>query len=185
MMYGTADYAQPLRAIGQALETLNVQTFEMEPAGEAYWIRGAASIADTDTVPQRVSAENLLSIWGVVPGQKPALTGAPTAKSASATSRIELNYTSKDLERLEMEGRAKRSGSAKMADPSSLSQLLRCVGAYLTQKLARLLRISWAGDFLSVEYETSLGSHMQETLATSDLYDLWVRMYLQRSSRLA
>jgi hypothetical protein len=47
------------------------------------------------------------------------------------------------------------------------------------------LRISWAGDFLSVEYETSLGSRMQETLATSDLYDLWVRMYLQRASRIA
>ena len=36
MTYSIADYAQPLRAIGQALETLNVQAFEIEPAGEAY-----------------------------------------------------------------------------------------------------------------------------------------------------
>ncbi|HMF49046.1 MAG TPA: hypothetical protein VK603_10395, partial [Candidatus Saccharimonadales bacterium] len=113
------------------------------------------------------------------------LTSAPQAKNETATSRIELNYTPKDVERLEIEGRAKRGETTNMADPSRLSQLLRCIGAYLTQKLARLLRISWAGDFLSVEYETSLGSRMQETLATSDLYDLWVRMYLQRASRLA
>jgi hypothetical protein len=70
-----------------------------------------------------------------------------------------------------------------MADPTSLSQLLRCIGAYLTQKVARLQKLSWEGDSLSVEYETSLGSRIQETLAASDLYDLWVRMYLQRASR--
>lgn len=183
-MYDIADYAQPLRAIGQALETLNVQTFEMEPAGEAYLIRGAAAITACDNPPQRVSSEKVRSIWGILPGQKIELSQTSKEKSA-ATSKIELNYTPKDVERLEMEGRARRGGSVKMADPSSLSQLLRCIGAYLTQKLARLLRICWADDVLSVEYETSMGSRMQETLATSDLYDLWVRMYMQRSSRLA
>jgi hypothetical protein len=184
-MYAIADYSQPLRAIGQALETLNVQTFEMEPAGAAYLIRGAAAIEDSVTTTQRVSSENLRSTWGDIASQEPTLTREPQAKNETATSRIELNYTPKDVERLEIEGRAKRGETTNMADPSRLSQLLRCIGAYLTQKLARLLRISWAGDFLSVEYETSLGSRMQETLATSDLYDLWVRMYLQRASRLA
>ena len=183
MTYSIADYAQPLRAIGQALETLNVQAFEMEPAGEAYFIRGAAAINDSAPTLQRASPEIFRSVWGDMAGQKPALINA--SEAAAATSRIELNYTPKDVERLESEGRAKRGGSVKAADPSSLSQLLRCIGAYLTQKLARLLRISWAGDSLSVEYETSLGSRMQETLAAADLYDLWVRMYLQRASRLA
>ena len=184
-MYDVADYAQPLRAIGQALETLNVETFEMEPAGEAYLIRGAAAIEDSVTTKPRVNSEKIRSVWGDMAGRKPTFTSVPQAKNATTTSRIELNYTPRDVERLEIEGRAKRGGTFKMADPSSLSQLLRCIGAYLTQKLARLLRISWAGDFLSVEYETSLGSRMQETLATADLYDLWVRMYLQRASRLA
>ncbi|MGH7870812.1 MAG: hypothetical protein ACREQO_01185, partial [Candidatus Binatia bacterium] len=170
-------------AIGQALETLNVQAFEMEPAGEAYFIRGATVINDSEPTLPQASPENSRSVWGGVAGQKSTLINAP--QGAAATSRIELNYTPKDVERLETEGRAKRGGAVKMADPSSLSQLLRCIGAYLTQKLARLLRISWAGDFLSVEYETSLGSRMQETLAAADLYDLWVRMYLQRASRLA
>jgi hypothetical protein len=36
---------------------------------------------------------------------------------------------------------------------------------------------------VAVEYETSLGSKMKETFAVRDLYDLWVRMYLQRQGR--
>jgi len=33
-MFEAANYAQPLRAIGQALELLNVESFDMEPDGE-------------------------------------------------------------------------------------------------------------------------------------------------------
>ena len=184
MMYNTiADYAQPLRAIGQALETLNIKAFEMEPAGEAYYVRGAKAVATSVSEHQRVSLDKLRSIWGTVPEQKISIGTGQRARNPTATSRIELNYTPKDVERLELEGRAKRGASEKMADPSSLSQLLRCIGAYLTQKVARLQKLSWEGDSLSVEYETSLGSRIQETLAASDLYDLWVRMYLQRASR--
>jgi hypothetical protein len=184
MMYAKADYAQPLRAIGQALETLNVQAFEMEPAGEAYFIRGAKFLATPDIADQRLTVDNLRSIWGMVAERKDSVVGSgQRAKNPTATSKIELNYTPKDVERLELEGRAKRGASENMADPTSLSQLLRCIGAYLTQKVARLQKLSWEGDSLFVEYETSLGSRIQETLAASDLYDLGVRMYLQRASR--
>jgi hypothetical protein len=61
--------------------------------------------------------------------------------------------------------------------------LLRCIGAYLAQKLARLVKVTWQGDALTVEYETSMGSRTQETFVPSDLYDFGVRMYLQRASR--
>lgn len=183
-MYAIADYAQPLRAIGQALETLDIQAFEMEPAGEAYFIRGAKALAAPDMAHQRFSVDNLRSIWGMVGEQRDSVVGSRQgANDPTATSKIELNYTPKDVERLELEGRAKRGASENMGDPTSLSQLLRCIGAYLTQKVARLQKLSWEGDALSVEYETSMGSRIQETLAASDLYDLWVRMYLQRASR--
>jgi hypothetical protein len=46
-----------------------------------------------------------------------------------------------------------------------------------------LCKISRESEFVAIEYETSLGSPMRETLAAKDLYDLWVRMYLQRSER--
>jgi hypothetical protein len=183
-MHTIADYAQPLRAIGQALETLNIQAFEMEPEGEAYYVRGAKSVATAVSANQRMSVEKLRSIWGTVVEQKISLDAGHRAIGPTARSSIELNYTPKDVERLELEGRCKRGASEKMADPSNLSQLLRCMGAYLTQKVARLQKLSWEGESLRVEYETSLGSRIQETLGAADLYDLWVRMYLQRSSRV-
>ncbi len=117
-MYDIADYSQPLRAIGQALEALNVQTFEMEPAGAAYLIRGAAAIEDSVTTTQRVSPANLRSTRGDIASQEPTLTSAPQAKNETATSRIEVNYTPKDVERLEIAGRAKRGETSNMADPS-------------------------------------------------------------------
>ena len=87
------------------------------------------------------------------------------------------------VERLDREGQARRRGSENVADPASLSQLLRCVGAFLTQKVARLVKISWQGGSLNVEYETSAQSRAQETFTRTDLYDFGVRLYLQRTTR--
>ena len=47
----------------------------------------------------------------------------------------------------------------------------------------KTLKITRAGENVEVEYETSLGSRMRETFGVGDLYDLWVRMYLQRQGR--
>jgi hypothetical protein len=185
MMYAKADYAQPLRAIGQALETLNIQAFEMEPADEVFFVRGAKPSNGAGIVQSQISIDKLQTIWGSVPEQNIWPGAHQREKTPNAISQIELHYTSHDVERLESEGRARRGTAKMMSDTPSLSQLLRCIGAYLTQKLARLQKLSWAGDSLSVVYETSLGSRIQETLAASDLYDLWVRMYLQRASRVA
>jgi hypothetical protein len=54
-----------------------------------------------------------------------------------------------------------------------LSQILRCIGAYLNQKRARLLKIAREGEDVLLEYETSLGSQLKESFALSDLYDMW------------
>jgi hypothetical protein len=183
MMHAIADYEQPFRAIGQALETLDIQAFELELAGEAFFVRGAKAVAAPEVEHQRVSLDKLRSIWGAVPEKRVSIVPGQRTTNPAATSRIELNYTLQDVERLEQEGRSQRGAAERTVDPSSLSQLLRCIGAYLTQKVARLQKLTWQGDALFVEYETSLGSRIQETLVTSDLYDLWVRMYLQRSSR--
>jgi len=60
---------------------------------------------------------------------------------------------------------------------------LRCIGTYLNQKRASLCKISREIECYAIEYETSLGSRMKETLAHNDIYDLWVRMYVQRAER--
>jgi hypothetical protein len=179
---GMMGYAQPLRAIGQALEVLNIQDFEMEPEGDDYFVRGHMPLAN-NAFGNQCNADKLETIWGALPVSEKG--GEKDWRPDLATlSRIELCYTVQDVELLEKAGRSRRGRSGKMADAASLSQVLRCIGAYLNQKRARLCKITREIDCVAIEYETSLGSKMEESLALKDLYDLWVRMYLQRSARI-
>jgi hypothetical protein len=106
-----------------------------------------------------------------------------TEPTVPLLSPIELQYTNKDIERLEQEGRANRTNPNRIPEYSSLSQILRCVGAYLVQKRARLIKLWRDSDSVSLEYQTSLGNMLKDTLVVGELYDLWVRMYMQRAER--
>jgi len=183
LMNGTLTYAQPLRAIGQALETLNIQSFEMEPVVDGFFVRGTVPLASKESLNDSLASDKLRMIWGQLPGGTGAEGEPGKATRSDVLSWIELLYTEKDVERLEEEGRARRVDPHRTANPSTLSQVLRCLGAYLNQKRARLVKISRESESVSLEYETSLGTNMRETLSVSDVYDLWVRMYLQRSER--
>lgn len=182
-MYVTTDYAQSLRAIGQALEVLRIEAFELEPDGDNYFVRGVKSIGSSIAADQPMTVDKLRSLWESIAGHKIASEKTPPSEAANETSPIELSYTPEDIARLDNDGRAKRGDATQMADSARLSQLLRCIGAYLTQKVARLVRVTSNGEVITIEYETSLGSRTQETLTPSLLYDFGVRMYLQRSNR--
>src|SRR5258705_8309622 len=183
LMSGMMGYAQPLRAIGQALETLNLTSFELEPAGEDFYVKGIVAASHPELSEDRLSLEKLSAVWGQLSETERADRDLGGTKAAPVLTPIELQYTMKDVDRLEQEGQAKRSDPHRVPDTSRLSQVLRCVGAYLNQKPARLVKIARNAEAVSVEYETSLGSIHKETLAVSEVYDLWVRMYMQRAER--
>ena len=98
---------------------------------------------------------------------------------------MELRYTIRDIERLDYEGQLRRLDPNRVADAGSLSQILHCICAYLNQKSANFFKLAREGEAVLLEYETSLGSQMKESFALSDLYDLWVRMYMQRAGRVS
>ena len=180
-------YAQPLRAIGQALEVLKIQDFEIEPENGCYYVRGNVFAAAGKSGPGRgTGSEHLRVIWGSggENGQsKQARARNDRNDSTASVSAVELYYTAQDIERLEQEGRARRGLGGEAAEAYSVSQILRSIGAYLNQKRARLYKLRRETDRIVVEYDTTIGSRMKETLAIKDLYDLWVRMYLQRAER--
>lgn len=169
-------YSQPLRAIGQDLESLHVQSFEMEPVGDLIMVRGAAPAASKRQLSARLSA-------GKASWDKALDSGNSQQTPREESGQIKIFYSAEDVDLLEREGRLRRGASGKAADASSLSQTLRCVGGYLHQKCARLLKVMREPESVTLEYETSLGNRMRETFAVRDLYDLWVRMYLQRQAR--
>jgi hypothetical protein len=182
-MLETLNYSQPLRAIGQALELLNIESFEILPDGEDFLVRGKPAVSLQDSIEQPIEPSKLRHIWGFLPDRKESGTN-PTLRSTAVTE-LDLRYTPRDVDRLESEGQSKRVDSRRAADAASLSQFLRTVGAYVDQKYARLLRICRKGDTVVLNYELSSGRGSEEVLSASDLYDFWVRMYMRRADRNA
>jgi hypothetical protein len=180
-MTGTIGYAQPFRAIGQALETLNLQIFELEPIGEDFLIRG--HLPKPDATANALSPASLNTIWGNLPPLASENRRDQNGPPVPLLSSIELQYTRKDIERLEQEGRTNRTDPNRIPEHSSLSQVLRCAGAYLAQKRARLIKLWRDSDSVSLEYRTSVGNMLKDKLVVGELYDLWVAMYMQRAKR--
>ena len=176
-------YAQPLRAIGQALEVLNVQDFEMETAGEEYIIRGRAESTGRERSKQAQGMGKIRAVWGAIPDFGFSETHKGKTHTPDGLTPIELRYTPQDVERLESEGRTKRGHSETAANAPNLSQVLRSIGGYLNKKSAKLHRVTRELESVTIEYQTSSGSRMTETFSVQDLYDLWVGMYLQRAER--
>jgi hypothetical protein len=183
LMSGMIGYAQPLRAIGQALETLNLTAFELEPTGDDYYVRGVLAATHPALSQDGPTSERLSTVWGRLPPREQENANSETTAAAPMLTPIELQYTPKDVDRLEQEGQARRTDVHRIPDTATLSQVLRCIGAYVNQKPARLVKIIRELDAVTIEYETSLGTQMRETFGTSALYDLWVRMYMQRAER--
>ena len=80
---------------------------------------------------------------------------------------------------LDVEKRLKRSEPNAMPDTRNLSLTLRVVGDYLDRKAVGDFAVLWSTDSVKVSYGKKVESFTRE-----ELYDLGVRMYLRRSSRL-
>jgi hypothetical protein len=172
-------YSQALRAIGQALEALNIRNFELTPVDDGYAIQG--TYFDSCQGDDELSLSHVRTIWARPNGWQG--TSNSQLRGSNDHAALELRYSCEDIERLEQGGRAKRLDAHSIADASKLSQMLRCIGFYLSQKCVRMQRLIRDGDSVSVEYETSLGSKIKETFGVADLYNFWVRSYLHRAER--
>jgi hypothetical protein len=174
------DYVQPLRSIGQALELLRAEDFDLEVERDAFLVRCSVP-RPKETINGEDQAGLLQQIWGVLPLET-RLELNMTVTGHFKTNDINLHYTLKDVDHLDEEGKAKRS-SAKEPSAPTLSQFLRTVGAYVKQKSARLQRISRRDDSITIQYSTPAGEKHEEVLSTAELYELGVWMSMKRADR--
>lgn len=174
------EYAQLLRAIGQALEILQFGSFAMELTGGDFVVRGSAATSTGQAEARAIRERVIKFVWEALPGER-----APDVEIEFAMStwpaELDLRYTAKDMDRLEQQGKAKRQRVAGVPDVASLSQLLRTIGAYVAQKRARLVKITRYGESLAIEYDIVGGRRRQETVSAASLYEFWAELYLQRS----
>jgi hypothetical protein len=172
---------QALRSIGQAFELLRAEDFDLEIEGEAFLARCTVPRPNEMISGQTEQAGLLQHIWGVLPVET-RLELNMTVTGHFNTKDIDLHYTLKDVDRLDEEGKAKRSGTEEASAPT-LSQFLRIVSAYVMQKPARLQRISRKDDSITVQYETPSGEKNEEVLSVADLYELGAWMSMKRADR--
>jgi hypothetical protein len=170
-----------LRAIGQALESLGIGRFELEPDGEDFVIYGYAS-SNEHFVIDATQESVVTSVWGMTSGGLQSDT-ATRAMRSDRQSVIELRYTAGDINRLEMEGRANRVNPSDAGNPARLSQLMRTIAAYLIERRGQLLHMSGNRDAITVRYRTSAKAPVKELLSASLLYEFWASLYVRRACR--
>jgi hypothetical protein len=175
------EYAQLLRAIGQALEVLQFGSFTMKFTGGDFLVSGSAATSTEQEEARALREKVIKFVWEALPGERASEAEIEFAMS-TWPAELDLRYTAKDMDRLEQQGKAKRQNIAGVPDVASLSQLLRTIGAYVTQKRARLVKIVRYRESLVIEYETVGGERREEAVSAANLYEFWAQLYLQRSS---
>lgn len=151
-------YNKSLRAVGQVLETYQLNAFDLTCKDEFYLVRGQA---EGGTVLQA-----LLRKW---------------QRSLRKGRRFfEQKYNRQDIELLERQGRARRRAGRRLPDFYHLPNVLRTVGAYLDMKEARLLQVSKRDLSLTILYETSQGHPEVEERTIASFYTFFLHLHQRR-----
>jgi len=181
--FSPVDYARHLRVIGQDLEGLRLEAFNLECTGDIYliWSRpGGTGLEDSPL--SRLSKNRLQKLWKN--SSRTRSYGQEELATLPSSARAKrYRYSLSDIDRMEHESKSRRYHKPGVTDGHSLSQLLRTVGAIVRQKHERLLGISWQDFSISVVVETPQGRREIDVFRPDNLYDLWVRMYLRRDHR--
>ena len=179
MMQPAICYEHILRAIGQGLESLSLEAFDLEVVENTFSIRGIPIRKESEkssATKLKAFKKAFLDICNSskTPSNTPGLNGS------SSSRLLRLQFTQTDIDKLEQDGQKLRSDWERSPLSHSLPQVLRTVGWYVDHKEGQLHKISKTGDTLSVSYTGSLGTQMMETLTLVEIYDMWVHLYKQR-----
>jgi hypothetical protein len=179
MMKTIIQYEHILRAIGQGLEALSVEAFDLQVANDTFLIQGAVTQKKPANAAKLSSFKKaFLEICHIA--KKSATSETPTGKAPASARSLHLQFTQTDIDKLERDGQALRSDWNASPLAHSLPQLLRTVGWYVDHKQGRLYRLSKDGDSLTLSYLGPIGTEKTETFTLLQLYDMWVHLYKRR-----
>jgi hypothetical protein len=177
----TIDYAQPLRAIGQALEILKMESFELERDGDDFVVRGNVTARGAGPDPQTAESRSLR--FSRERERNIEVSEVEAVATPPIGNQLDLCYTLKDVDRLEQTGQGRRGEAPGITDAPSLSHDLRTIGAYLEEKPARLVKIAKQAESVIVVYETLSGIRFEEKLDRATLRDWETQTFIKRAAR--
>src|SRR5437773_11667787 len=137
-------YSKSLRTIGQSLEILRVEDFELEKEDDTYVVRSKSLTPTCQWIVRNSLIDNT---WD---------SSDPEQRSTrSVAGDGWLRYDPLDISRLDVQGRKKRRGhsAAQIRGASKLWPLLRIFAEHLDRIEFRALNISSDPDSLPADYE--------------------------------
>jgi hypothetical protein len=175
---------QELRTVGQGLESLDVEDFDLQGEGLGYIALGVPrGHAGTP-----YNAPHTTVLWNKLRTSWQSLTG-----QASSTQKmlepgpgvLRILFTTEGILKLEAAGITRRSPeSTGIPDFTKLAQALRMVGERLDDESAHLLKVSKRGDRIAFAYATGPTDQRKEKWKLSELHGRWLETYRRRRSDL-
>jgi hypothetical protein len=173
------NYSTILRVIGQKLEPLQPETYEVVCYGNSYLVRCRVKEDNQDRKEKEKQVRRLASflrLWREP--ERPVIRENPNVGSFM---NVELLYSLEELNRQDEERKKPRRDPDAMPDPYRLSNTLRAVGEFLDRKPdAKLLFVSNRRQEVTILYETKRGGRSLEEFPISTLYDFVVKQYVKR-----
>jgi hypothetical protein len=168
------DCSQTLRAIGQLLEALHIESFTLRSDGNDFLVR--------DRFPRRNREIHVRggmgAVWKII-----SVRDAQLENSFYSTGVLQFRITQEDTVLLDREGQGQRRSPGKVPEIGAPSQILRAVGGFVGHKRGRILVVTKNDQDVYFEFELPSRETVMERFTVSSLYDFWVRMYLHRTDR--
>jgi hypothetical protein len=165
------NYSRILRVIGQRLEPLRPETYEVVSYGNCYLVR--CRVKEEEKVRGLAA---FLRLW-----REQENPNILKNLKEGTSMHVEFLYSMEELNCQDEERKEPRRDPNAMPDPYSLSNTLRAVGEFLDLKPdVKLLFASNHGQEVVILYETKGGIRNLEEYPISTLYDLSVKKYVKR-----
>ena len=172
--------AQELRTVGQGLESLDVEDFDLKVEGDGYFALAIPRNSIKSNHTTGAVKKALQSAWGSVTSR----SSCDRKLDEGASGVFRVLFTPQGLVRLERAGKARRSAnSAGVPNLKKLAQVLRMVGEHIDTRSGHLLKVSKRGNRIAFEFSTVTGRLRTEEWKISELYELWLEASKLREER--
>src|SRR6516165_10545715 len=171
------NYSRILRVVGQKLEPLRPETYEVVCYGNCYLVRCRVKEESQSKKEEEKKVRGLaafLRLW-----REPENLTTRKNPNEGTSMNVEFLYSLEELSRQDEERKEPRRDPNAMPDPYSFSNTLRSVGEFLDRKAdVKLVFASNRGQEIVILYETQGGVRNLEEYPISTLYDLSVKTYV-------
>ena len=173
------NYSRTLRVVGQKLEPLRPETYEVVCYSDCYLVRCRVKEDNQGKKEEEKKVRGLaafLRLW-----REPEKPSTGEKPNEGTSMNVEFLYSLEELNLQDEERKEPRHDANAMPDPYSLPNTLRAVGAFLDRKPdAKLLFASNRGQEVAILYETKDGVRNLEEYPISALYEFQVKEYIKR-----